>query len=445
MSNQSQKEFLAQVKKTLEAKLGRLTWDEMAIRAKIEPRALKTYRMPQSSEDYRLMPTLARQAIEALLAPPARSRRDVGLLIKALASLVLSQAKTAILDKQVITGVDFRAGSRGGLSDEDRKIMAIVSKFSMEAGLRDFGGEIHNLLYHCTLPLEAWLAVPELMDAGYGSTVLIDPDYGIPTPEAQELASDFSTVTAHLEERLFAALKDALKKYPTASANEYYTVIREFIVRNPVVTADRLFDASKLMPGALWMAIQQEYYEAVPQALSANGQIILCAHCNSMMKPTSAGARLRCQSRACSSGRPAKAGGQILVRDARRVKAGIRQYWVEPGVDEIRLYDALVSGGADALLYPEQDRVDIAVGNIGMDLKTYVSPEILGSKFRKGIGGLAHYEHKWIVIPDWLVAATPAYLSRLRDALAENASRVNCLSLSDALAKALNHTGGRHA
>ena len=452
MSPQSQKDYLASVKKALEARFGRLTWDEMAVRASIEPRALKTYRMPQSSVDYRPMPAVARQAVESLLSQPAQVKKDVGLLVKALAGLVLSQAKISMLDRQIITGVDWRPGSRNGLSVEDRKIMAIVSRFSLEAGLRDFGGEIHDLLFHCTQPLETWLAVPELISSGYGPTVLIDPDYGIPTPEAQELACDFSTVTAHLEERLFAALKEVLSKYPNESANEYYTVIRQFIVRNPVVTADKLFDASKLMPGALWMAIQQEYFEPVPQALGSNGKIVLCAHCNSMMKKGGAdGSQMRCQSRACSVSHPAQPGAEIPVLDARRVKPGIRQYWVEPGIDEIRLFDALIKAEAPAELYPYQDRVDIAVGNIGMDLKTYVSPEILGAKFRKSIGGLAHYEKKWVVIPDWLLAATPSYLTRLKDAMAENATRVRCMGLSEALTTVLHpaqnpsRNGANHA
>lgn len=434
MKIQTQKEYLSGIKKVLEARYGRLTWDDMAVKAGIEPRTLKTYRMPASSADYRAMPQLAKQAVEALMAQPMAVQKNVGTLVAALSFLVLSQAKISMVDRQIISGMDWRPGARNGLSAEDRKIMALVSRFSLEAGLKDFGGEIHDLLFHCTKPLQDWLKIPDLISAGYGPAVLIDPDYGIPTPEAQELASEFSTITAHLEERLFAALKESLSKYPSASANEYYTIIREFIVRNPVVSADKLFEASKLIPGALWMAIQQEYYEPVPFALANNGKVTLCAHCNSMMRPAkSNGKRLRCQTRACHITLPAKTSIDIPVQEARRVKNEIHQYWVEPGLDEIRLYDAMLEAGLRAELYPFQDRVDIAVGDIGIDLKTYVSPEILGSKFRKGIGGLAHYGKKWLVVPDWLVNSSNAYMSRLNDAMGDNAMRVNCISLSEAL------------
>lgn len=82
--------------------------------------------------------------------------------------------------------------------------------------------------------------------------------------------------------------------------------------------------------------------------------------------------------------------------------------------------------------------MDIAIGNIGMDLKTYASPEILGAKFKKGIGGLAFYEHKWLLIPDWLIDLTPGYLQRLRIAMGEESShRVLCMSTSDALAQCI--------
>ncbi|NCX94743.1 MAG: hypothetical protein EBX40_08710, partial [Gammaproteobacteria bacterium] len=137
----NQKEYLSRVKKTLEARAGRLTWDELAAHARIEPRALKAYRMPPSSMDYRIMPQLARQSLESLIAQPLSIQTDEHTLVKALASLVISQAKVALLDRQLITGMDQRPGQRSGLSVEERKIMAMVSRFCLRSGLRDFGAE----------------------------------------------------------------------------------------------------------------------------------------------------------------------------------------------------------------------------------------------------------------------------------------------------------------
>jgi hypothetical protein len=104
---------------------------------------------------------------------------------------------------------------------------------------------------------------------------------------------------------------------------------------------------------------------------------------------------------------------------------------VEPGIDEIIQYDALVGLGLPAILYPNRDRVDIGVGKTGIDLKTYASPEILGAKFKRSLGGLAHYATKWVVVPDWQVVTTPSYLDRLRTAMER--SDVRCLSVSKAI------------
>ena len=63
MEAQSQQDYL----KAAKAALG-VTWDVLAKQAGINPRALKTYRMPDSSEDHRGLPDLARRAIDGILA-----------------------------------------------------------------------------------------------------------------------------------------------------------------------------------------------------------------------------------------------------------------------------------------------------------------------------------------------------------------------------------------
>jgi hypothetical protein len=66
---QSQQEFLQAAKATLG-----LTWDALAVEADIEPRALKNYRMPDSSQNHRRMPKLARRAVEQLLSAHEKNR-----------------------------------------------------------------------------------------------------------------------------------------------------------------------------------------------------------------------------------------------------------------------------------------------------------------------------------------------------------------------------------
>jgi hypothetical protein len=70
MSNPSQQDFL----KAAKDQLG-MTWDELATASGINPRALKTYRMPDTSKDFRPLPDLARAAVARLVNTPAKQRK----------------------------------------------------------------------------------------------------------------------------------------------------------------------------------------------------------------------------------------------------------------------------------------------------------------------------------------------------------------------------------
>ena len=103
---QDQKSFLLAAKKALAGAGRSITWDQMAPMVDLEPRALKTYRMPENSPDYRSMPRPVRKHIEALLqaldpsaappqpAAPAEAARSgvYAVVAPALAALVVRQA-----------------------------------------------------------------------------------------------------------------------------------------------------------------------------------------------------------------------------------------------------------------------------------------------------------------------------------------------------------------
>jgi len=72
MSNSNQQDFL----KGAKDQLG-MTWDELATASGINPRALKTYRMPDTSKDFRPLPDLARAAVQRLIEVPNKKRRIV--------------------------------------------------------------------------------------------------------------------------------------------------------------------------------------------------------------------------------------------------------------------------------------------------------------------------------------------------------------------------------
>lgn len=64
---QTQQAWLHAAKEELQQAYGKLTWDQFAEKAGIAARAFKTYRMPESSGDYRTMDKFVRKAVEDLL------------------------------------------------------------------------------------------------------------------------------------------------------------------------------------------------------------------------------------------------------------------------------------------------------------------------------------------------------------------------------------------
>jgi len=124
MAEVSQRTFLSDAKHRLSMRHPKLTWNRLAELAGIEPRALKTYRMPEGSPDYRVMPKLVRAAIEDLVAPgvapaavepesqPPPTSPFESVLPAALAALVLRQARQALFQERPISGVERYPGTR---------------------------------------------------------------------------------------------------------------------------------------------------------------------------------------------------------------------------------------------------------------------------------------------------------------------------------------------
>ena len=436
-----QKEWLVAAKRKLSVAHPNLTWDGFADLAGVDRRVFKSYRISSASADYCKVPPLVESAVDNLLQRLTLADRQttsvervpeewMALLVPALSAFVMRQARISLIEGRMIAGSARSANVPVGLSSEDRKAMAMVSRACLLHGLPDRGSEVHHLLHCCTLPLGEWLAVPEVVVRGLAFTRLIDEEDGVPTAEAEELAIDFGSITASLEEQLFIKFMDVLGRFPDAMANKYYTVVREMVVRHPVGNANMITHLAEELPYQAWVLLQQQFYEPVPEAWQINGAVKLCGACGNAMKQGRAG--LVCRTAACCAIMPATPGDDAKFSDLIRATRGVRQYWIEPGLDEIRLFDALIVMGLPATLYPFRDRVDIAVGDIGIDLKAYTSPEILGKKFNRSIGGLSYYAKKWVVVPDRLTISAPTYIARLK--LAAGRDDLYFLTVSAAIA-----------
>lgn len=453
-----QKSFLAAAKAALAQPGKKLTWDQFAVKVGVEPRAMKTYRMPADSSDYRTMPKLLIEKIEALVQDASGpdeltlvgSNTDGGpqwaqgndamkLLPVALAALVTRQARQVFMSGgvSIVSGVDRLRDGVTGLSEEDRRAMALVSRARLASGLSDIGAEIHQLLTICKEPLGEWLPIAAVIDAGLTSVRLIDPEDRMPTLEAEELAAEFSGVTGLLEEQVFAAFQDALSKQPAKDANDYYSQVRAFVVRNPVIQRSKMLRFYGGLPTPVWTCVDQQFYEPLPTSLVTGDEATLCGHCGNIMAMS--GGALRCTTAACYAEHGTNPGRSVPTADLYRLNKSLRKYWFEPGIDELRLADKLQALGHKVRLYPNRDTVDLDLGEgsvVGIDLKAYSSPELLGERLRRRPGGLRTYKKPLLVIPDWLTRRVPSYIDRVSACL--EGSAIRALTLSDAV-KEIGH------
>lgn len=363
------------------------------------------------------------------------------LVAPALSALVVRTAAHLQNENMgvMVSGVDKRPGTRVGLTADDRRTIALVSRARLSLGLSDSVAEVHNLLALCTKPLAEWLPLPEVLEQGLGPVRLIDPEQLMPTLEAEGLSEDVAGLASLVEEQLFGDFREALSKLVPSQADAVYTAVRGFVVRHPVVRLHELESFLEDMPSAVANRVRMGFYEPLPPRSDDSDSMALCERCGNLAKPHAGGVGWLCATSACVQNGPTEPRFvPVHGEEYFRLNRGLRQYWLEPGIDEVRLFEALSVQGLTPRLYPHRDRVDIDLGqgsDVGIDLKAYASPELLGRRLKKRQGGLAHYANRWLVIPDWLTKATPGYIERLRATL--GAGPIHAMTSSQALVRAL--------
>lgn len=144
------------------------------------------------------------------------------------------------------------------------------------------------------------------------------------------------------------------------------------------------------------------------------GSFAICANCGGLLYPHRDANRFpdgRCKIGPCREEVPSSAAGQIVDDAADDILA----YLVGPGLAEIRLYDELRRGGVDVQLYPRDDAADIGrTSELGIDVKSYACPRLLGDTLSERLGGLTTFDERCVAIPDAIVNRRPGYLEDLR-------------------------------
>lgn len=285
------------------------------------------------------------------------------------------------------------------------RAQARLSRLQIASGNLARADSLHQLVVDCTRPLGDW--APDALLDGHedlAELVLIDPGVRSPTPECVSLGQEGQNLADLKENLWFDKLRETLRAVPLAQSRaDAYTRLRRFIVAHPAATQAELdslireLDALTLLP--LLGPLVHEMYP--PLAGGSEGPVARCGHCGSLVET---GDPPHCTSARCREEHP-----DVHLRDwvdpaqLRVLRGELVLYWVNPGRDELRLYQALKEHRDDVTLYPNQDEVDLGLGGereIGLDLKDYASMPTLARRFQRELGDLAFYRRGIVVVTD---------------------------------------------
>lgn len=382
--------------------------------------------------------TLKQYEVEGLrnLLASTETSRSGGLLEQNRSKVrALERTRTAavLLAQGVVRQYEF-VGGEGGIVRQDDQVsaemhdaMCLLGRLYIEQGAEDSAACLHDVLDRCRFPLdnEEWdLDAFRSPYFPYTGARLIESDLRVPTPECHEIArgNDGKGLDDVVENQLHDELRRALESSGVETAHSY-TAVRQFIGRRSLATLEELYGYSEEeeLPGKLSRLLIERFYEAVPEGWLIEGRANRCAHCGTLLRPHPNVAEYpegRCPLSACRAVNRPEVSERLSSDGAIVCRPQILSYWVNPAIDELRIYDAARAGGVPSDLYPGEDRCDVSLGDgIGVDVKSYESPVSLAMRLnKKGVGGLVDYERRILAIPDF-IASRSSYLDTLRDAL----------------------------
>ncbi len=340
-------------------------------------------------------------------------------------AVLLAKGLIDIFDQVQSEGAPVRQDA--ALPASARRALALVSRHSLASGLPDdLGACVHTVMDMASRPMGSWGLPGFDTPFQYADVVLVDADLGAPTDDCREMARSGGSELSAVEELHHESLRAAVAGYPTKRRDAAYTDIREFVVRNPAVEYDTLLRFLTERGHAAAASAVMSFYRPVPQsAVFPGGAARRCGHCGSLLWPdrdTAAFPDGRCRVRQCRLANPIPARGED-IEDASKWRVAtpaVLAFWVGPGLAEIRIHDALRAKGRASTLYPQQDAADVGVDDlaVGIDVKTYASPVLLGAKLTRSVGRLGIFRRRILAVPDDKLRLNRRYLEQLRAAYA---------------------------
>ena len=260
------------------------------------------------------------------------------------------------------------------------------------------------------------------MDINSGFS-LVDPTFLRPERIAYEQSSVHQRLNDIQENAHFARLSGLISGLPRERGDSLYTLVRRFLVEGGLRSKKELFRFG--MENGTVKDFIDNAYEAVPQHLvGRSGKALKCVRCGSMVATVeqSGQERRHCLNSACRTEKSVEfAEAPDALSDYKTLKGELVLYWLVPGYDEVRLFDALKKKRTDWVLYPNRDEVDIGLPDktVGIDIKSYARPQYLGARLAAihASEPLLQYDRKIIGVPDRLAAAHRGYLRTAREEL----------------------------
>jgi DNA-binding transcriptional MerR regulator len=357
---------------------------------------------------------------------PESNRSEIRALERAQTAAVLL-AQGVVRQYEFVEGEGRFVRQDDEVSSEMQDAMCLLGRLYIEQGAEDSAACLHDVLNRCRFPLddEEWrLDTFRSASFPYAGARLVESDLRVPTPECYEIARRNSGrgLDDVVENQLHDELRRALKSSGVETAHSY-TAVRQFIGRRSLTTLEELYGYcdEKKLPGRLSRLLVERFYEDVPEGWLIEGRANRCAHCGTLLRPhpnVSEYPEGRCPLSACRSVDRPEVSESLSPDDAIVCRPQILSYWVNPAIDELRIYDAARARRIPSNLYPREDRCDVSLEDgTGVDVKSYESPVSLAMRLNQnGIGGLVDYERRILAVPDF-IAYRPSYLDTLKDAL----------------------------
>jgi hypothetical protein len=208
------------------------------------------------------------------------------------------------------------------------------------------------------------------------------------------------------------------------------------MVRHPLATSRKFEEWKENLKFPKAKPIVSSFYRDIPSLWTHNGLVHRCSHCHGLLKPHPDKKRYPdgiCVVSQCRrKGVFSKTDETFMADDMKLLNNQLLTYWVGPGLDEIKIYDAARQVRRNTALYPSSDACDVSLEGhaVGIDAKSYSSAPMLVKRLNTSISRLAEYERKIIAISDELDDKKGVYMATLRHQKSGAAKEIEFMTVS---------------